>query len=850
MQVWAAAIALELLTGLPAGAIAVEPRDAQENLDIAQTPTSRDEKRQAALRSLRQGIQHFRVSRFQDALQSFETALALYQEVGDRAGEGITLNNIGTIYRSQGQYPQALDFFQQSLAIRREVDDPRGEGAILNNIGAIYRSQGQYSQALDFYQQSLAIRRNVGDRRGEGITLNNIGAIYDSQGQYPQALNFYQQSLAIARDMGARTEEGATLNNIGAIYRSQGQYPQALDFYQQALAIRRDVGDRAGEGATLNNIGNVYDSQEQYPQANDYYEQSLAILRDVGDRAGEGATLNNIGNVYHSQGQYPQALDYYQQSLAIRRDVGDRAGEGTTLNNIGFVYNSQGQYPQALDHYQQALAIRQEIGDRAGEGATLSNIGSTHYDQGQYSDATAYFHQSIAILSAIEQDLSANDQARIAFFESTFNSYPFLQAALIAQNETAAALEIADSSRARSLVQFLNPSASNQPPPPLTIAQIKRLAREKNATLITYSIVWDDLYIWVISPNGDLNFVKADPAQAGIPLRQVVRGSRSASSVGEFNNPLFAQSQYRIDLQAIRGDEPRGLWAQSPEYLERGYDLLIKPIEQYLPQHRASRLIIVPHRELGTVPFTALFNEGEGFLIERYTITVAPSLQTLDTLQQKTPTATGAPLVMGNPSPMVGNLSQLPGSEAEATAIAQKLNTIPILGPQATEAIITPRLANASILHLATHGIIQKSDRDLNSWLALADIESDDTTDNKLTISEIFNSQLNAQLAVLSACNTNSGEISGEGVIGLARAFLKAGIPTVVASSWKVPDRETQVLMEEFYDQLLMGKTYAEALRAAQLKVRTQSPNPFYWAAFSVIGEGDRPLIQNEYIQN
>ena len=325
----------------------------------------------------------------------------------------------------------------------------------------------------------------------------------------------------------------------------------------------------------------------------------------------------------------------------------------------------------------------------------------------------------------------------------------------------------------------------------------------------------------------------------------MIKGSRSAASLGRFNNDLFAEEEYRIDLQAlqaIRSDGSNVLWAQSPEYLERGYNLLIKPIEDDLPDPPGSRLIIVPHRELSTVPFAALFKEDQGFLIDRYTLTVTPSLQTLDTLQQTTPTATGTPLIVGNPSPMVDNLSPLPRTEAEAIAIAQKLNITPILGKQATEANLKSKFANASILHLATHGVIQKSDRDLNSWLALADISSNSDEDNKLTISEIFNSNFNAQLAVLSACNTNSGEISGEGVVGLARAFLKAGVPTVVASSWKVPDRETQILMEEFYDQLLAGQTYAEALRIAQLKLRTDYPNPFYWAAFSVIGEGDRTL--------
>ena len=117
-------------------------------------------------------------------------------------------------------------------------------------------------------------------------------------------------------------------------------------------------------------------------------------------------------------------------------------------------------------------------------------------------------------------------------------------------------------------------------------------------------------------------------------------------------------------------------------------------------------------------------------------------------------------------------------------------------------------------------------------------------SDGRLTLTEIFNTTLNAQIAVLSACNTNSGEVTGEGVLGLARAFLKAGVPAVVASLWQVPDQSTQLLMEAFYQELLKGETYADALRTAQLKGRAQSPTPRDGAAFMVIGDGDRTLEQ------
>ncbi|MGD1937411.1 MAG: CHAT domain-containing protein [Cyanophyceae cyanobacterium] len=288
-------------------------------------------------------------------------------------------------------------------------------------------------------------------------------------------------------------------------------------------------------------------------------------------------------------------------------------------------------------------------------------------------------------------------------------------------------------------------------------------------------------------------------------------------------------------------------WNGTPQDLKRAYTLLIKPIEDFLPTDQGDRLIIVPHRELGTIPFAALIDDSDRFLLDRHSITVTPSLQTLATVQNNTGPFTGNPLIVGNPSPMPrannGDIfDSLPGTEAEATAISQMLNATPILGEQATKAAIQQQLESASILHFATHGEIAGSDQNIDgNWLALSAVGSD-ASNHKLTLTEIFNSNLNAQLAVLSACNTSSGAATGEGVLGLARAFLKAGVPTVVASLWKVPDDKTQILMEAFYQELLAGKTYADALRLAQLKVRAESPLPRDWAAFVVIGDGDRTL--------
>ena len=174
-----------------------------------------------------------------------------------------------------------MEYFQQALAIRQQIGDRAGVGNSLNNIGSIYSSLGQYPKALEYFHQALAIRQQIGDRAGVGNSLNNIGLVYSSLGQYPKALEYYQQALAIIKQIGDRAGVGNSLNNIGGIYDSLGQYPKALEYYQQALAIIKQIGDRAGVGATLNNIGFLLDAQKQSELAIVFLKQSVNVIEKI-----------------------------------------------------------------------------------------------------------------------------------------------------------------------------------------------------------------------------------------------------------------------------------------------------------------------------------------------------------------------------------------------------------------------------------------------------------------------------------------------------------------------------------------------------------------------------------------
>jgi len=787
---------------------------------------------------------------FQAALPYFEAALAIAQDIGDRRGTGEALNNMGFTYDRLGQYQAASAYYERALTLTREVGDRPLEGRILNNMGLTYRRLGNYQEALAYYERALLIMQALGDRSSEEITLNNIGGIYDRLGEYPQALNYYERSLALAQALGDRQSEGISLNNIGSIYELLGQYEQALAYYEQFLAIAQTLGDRPGEGVSLNNIGGIYQRLGDDQEALAYYERALAIARTLGDRLNEAISLNNIGGIYDRLGDYPQALDYHERSLNIRQDIGDRQGAGAALNNIGVVYDRLGQYPEALAYYERALAMRQEVGDRAGEATTLNNIGFNRLDARELAQAENRFLAAIAILESLRLG-GLTEEQRISLVETQRKTFQGLQQALIAQNQVDAALEISERGRARvfleELERRLNPEAFAQlaSVPPPKMAQIRQIARAQNATLVQYSIVRNqDLYIWVVQPTGATAFRQVSLSGQNLDIAELVDATRTSMGV------LRSIVEWG-EVENVAGNDATNTSATLNAQLQQLHQLLIDPIAEFLPADPTASVIFIPQDELFLVPFAALQDPDGTYLIDRHTILTAPAIQVLASTQAQQQQVRQANLqemlVIGDPtmpplSLVPGEtaefLQPLPGAEQEAIAIANLLDTAPLLGDAATKSAVVQQMPNARIIHLATHGILDES-QGLNGGVVLAADGTGEFNDGLLTAAEIAQMDLNADLVVLSACNTGQGRITGDGVIGLSRSLVLAGVPSVVVSLWAVPDAPTGELMVEFYRQLEQTDNKAQALRQAMLNIREEYPNPIAWAAFILIGEAE-----------
>jgi len=480
-------------------------------------------------------------------------------------------------------------------------------------------------------------------------------------------------------------------------------------------------------------------------------------------------------------------------------------------------------------------------------------LGNVLFLSGNLVEAETKLLEAVDFFESIRAGLY-NDTYKVSIFETQANTYSRLQEVLIAQNKTNQALEIAERGRARALVELLtsrlsqnNTNLSLTNPP--SLQKIKQIAKEQKATVVEYSVIQGTidakLFIWVIHPTGEVEF------------RQVKFQGGQSSSLEE----LVAETLEFMGVR-IRGNQPDSVETISPSVepnyrLQKLHQLLIEPIADLLPTHPNDRVIFIPHRELFAVPFPALQDSNGKYLIEKHTILTAPSIQVLELThqqRQRIPSQAKSSLVVGNPTmpkvqPSDGGepyqLASLEGSEREAQAIASLLNTKPLIGDQATKATILQQLPQARIVHLATHGLLDDI-KGLESAIALAPSGGDN---GLLTAEEIFDLKLNAELVVLSACNTGQGRITGDGVIGLSRSLISAGVPSVIVSLWFVPDTPTASLMTNFYRHLQQNPDKAQALRQAMLTTMKQHPDPKDWAAFTLIGEaeGSIPLGKKHY---
>src|SRR5581483_2398358 len=318
-------------------------------------------------------------------------------------------------------------------------------------------------------------------------------------------------------------------------------------------------------------------------------------------------------------------------------------------------------------------------------------------------------------------------------------------------------------------------------------------------TLLDYYSNGDDLYAFVLSDNG-------------------VKGFRLSAKGLEEEVRAFRESIERRDP---------GTPARAQALQER----LLQPLMQEI---RGPKLTISPHGSLHYLPFGAL-QRGDEYLIDRFSLRITPSASALVYIRSDRPARLGGLLALGNPD--LGNPRyDLPKPQVEAANVAALFpSSSALLRADASKSALKALGGSFSMIHFATHGKFD-TDAPLRSGLYLA---KGTEPDGVLTVSDLYSLRWNADLVTLSACETALGKVAnGDDVIGLTRGFLYAGARSIVASLWEVDDAATAHLMETFYRNL-GNNDKREALRLAQIETRQQYPDPWYWAAFNVLGRAD-----------
>ncbi|MBE9213003.1 CHAT domain-containing protein [Plectonema cf. radiosum LEGE 06105] len=798
----------------------------------------------------------------------------------DKKLEPQTLLTLGEAYVHLNDYRKAIDSYQESRVIARKI----------------HNTEIEKKASLFLPPEPFSINYPI----NELFFLYRLGQHQYKEGEYKKALETFQKVLVITRELMEYSNEGYTLNEIGKVYYIQGKehYPQALNFYEKALAIAKKIPDKKLEATVINSIGEIYIGQIYYGKAEKAFNQALKILRQLtvtgkeleANKELEAILFNNLGNIYGLQAKYSESLSFYKQALNIRKNLGYKSRTGEILLSIGGIYEKIEDYPKTLEAYQDALDWFKENNDKRGEVAarlsiciTLTNLGLVNYYDQQYENAEKYLFDAITNWEYLRyENLSKlNDDLKISVVQDSFFTYSLLQKLLITQKKTDVALEVAERGRARTLIELI---LSNQSSQKLNIENIKlptldeiqKLTQAQKATVVYYSLIQDNrrykvnsgtqftknsLYMWVIKPTGEITFRPVDLKpilqKENTTLEELVENTRDF--IGVRDRSIFARTnsttqnttakraQFDIKVFPSSDDDPS-------KDLQKLHEILIDPIADLLPTDPNERVIFIPQNELFLVPFPALKDAQGKYLIEKHTILTAPSIQVLGLTHKRAKEVKLASvqnaLVVGNPdmpsvAPKIGDeaqpLSKLPGAEKEAEAIKplleeNKLKTKLLIDKQATKAAVLELLPQAKIIHLATHGLFDNI-QGLQSAIALAPSGKDN---GLLTAEEILNLKLNADLVVLSACNTGRGRITGDGVIGLSRSLISAGTPSVIVSLWAVPDAPTAELMTEFYKNLLNKRNpldKAQALRQAMLKFKDKPPKD--WAAFTLIGESN-----------
>jgi CHAT domain-containing protein/tetratricopeptide (TPR) repeat protein len=801
------------------------------------------------------------------ALESTEQCLQISRELKDRALEATSLMSLGEVHDTLGDRQRALNDYNEALQVGREANDWVGKATVLNNTASIYEDMGQIDRAMALYEESARISEVDGEPEEAAGALNGIGGIYQLRAEPLRALIYYNKGLALTRAAKDRGREAAALINIALVHSSYNEYEQALKANSEAVDVFKAIEDPAGESTALSNLGSIYNKLGRDSEALACLNRALELQRTSDNKRGQARTLTALGDAYSVAGDVTKALGAYSDALRLMKSVEDRTGEAIVNNNLAFVYDRQGDFQNALEFYQSALSLTRSANDLRGEATVLANLGFLHERQGDLEGAEDLYARAIEAHDRIRTAAHLEEfKTEVANTSAELHSRAILLKSRLGKLPDA--FELTERARARTFLDQISsvrldfrkgadPELVEQEQSlHIDIGLLEKRLRDERVnnpsseagTLIAASLkekqeAYAPLLIRLEASNPDFAELESYSALSLGEVQSLL--TPQTTLVSYFVTPdktlafvltsnsfnaveiTVKEAELRAAVNWFRGFP--SLRDPQPASLKQLHEWLIRPIQQYI---KTSEVAIVPHGILHYLPFAAL-TDGQRYFGEDHSIYYLPSASILQALRRRIHPEGKA--VLAAAQSRAEGLPALRYADEEAESVAKMYGAQPLSTGRSTKAEFLKRAGPSNVLHIAAHAELNAHSPLFSRILLTPD--KDDS--GAIEVREVYGMDLTkANLVVLSACETQLGAQSkGDDIIGLNRAFIYAGAPTVIASLWTVDDESTSVLMKAFYTHLKSGMSKAEALQAAQSDTRKKYPHPYYWAGFVLTGD-------------
>ncbi len=791
----------------------------------------------------------------------------------------MALNGLGLVYDTRGDPERAGGNYQQALELFRAAGDLKGQADVLDNLGMMHAFLGDATKALEYFHDALDLRQRLNEPKGRAITLSNIGYAETLLGDNQGALRHFELALALSEQARDRRFQAYTLFRTGMAYVASGDPRKALDIYERALALQsgEDLQDHRGQALTLDKIGEALSLLGEASQALGRYERAIELWKGVGDRQGQALSLYGVARLELGRNNLANARDRIEEAIGIVEALRYRVS-GRQLRMTYFAAR-QDFYALDIDARTRLYELTHSAADVeaalwASERARARGLLDLLYA------ARANANRGLPPGEAeadrrLEDEISELTQA---YFR--LGSLGKSEEAAAVEHKLAAYIGQQDELRARAA----GAGAGAEQFRPLKPREIQQLL-DPDTLLLQYSLGEERSHLWLVTGTDIEHHFLAGRAE----LEKAAGRLRQALTAYEPRRPGESAEQY------VRR------WKGAPElYNVSALELSRLVLGDALPRLGGKRLIIVADGALQYIPFEALpipeaatpagaapNPPAPAVLLSRNEVTYLPSASALALLREAHPrkalrtVAVFADPVFDNkdervrppaggraaaPTPrpadarLMSSLRDL-GDLGEGVMALPKLgyslreaNAIKAVAPRGSKlavgfqanraAVMSPSLKQFSIIHFATHGILNDKHPELSGIVLSLVNERGESEDGYLTLHDIYSLDLPVDLVVLSACRTGIGkQVRGEGLLGLTRGFMYAGSPRVVASLWHVDDEASAELMRRFYLYMLRNndKTSASAaLRKAKLDMMQGGSEwraPYYWAGFVLQGD-------------